>query len=69
VLADLIDRARSDTDLASREQTVTDAQDHIADLSLMIPLWQGTNAALTRSGVDGVTVSPFLRLWPVRPPG
>ncbi len=68
VLADLIDRARKDTDLASREQSVTDAQDHIADNSLVIPLWQGTNAAVARSGVDGVTVSPFLRLWPLRPP-
>jgi len=69
VLADLIDRARKDTDLASREQSVIDAQDHIADRSLVVPLWQVTNTAVSRAGVDGVTVSPFLRLWPLRPPG
>ena len=68
-LADVIDRARSDTDLASREQSVTDAQDQIADRSLVIPLWQGTNAVVTRSGVDGIRVSPFLRLAELRPPG
>jgi len=67
-LTDLISRARSDTDLASREQSVIDAQDQVADRSLAIPLWQDTSAVVTRAGVERVSVSPFLRLWPLRPP-
>jgi hypothetical protein len=67
-LADLIARARSDTDLASREQSVIDAQQQLADRSLAVPLWQGTTAVLVRSGVKRVSVSPYLRLWLLRPP-
>jgi ABC-type transport system substrate-binding protein len=67
-LAELIGRARTDTDLASREQIVTDAQRLLADRAVAIPLWQGTAAVVTRPGVARVTTSPFLRLWLLRPP-
>lgn len=67
-VTDLIARAQSDSDLASREQSVIEAQRQLADRALAIPVWQDTAAVLTRAGVDGVTVYPFLRLWPLRPP-
>ena len=68
-LVEQIMRAGTDVDLASREKTAIDVQQQLADRSFAIPLWQPTQAVLTRSGVDRVTVSPFLRLWLLRPPG
>ena len=67
-LVEQITRAGSDVDLASREKTAIDVQHQLADRSFAIPLWQPTKAVVTRSGVQRVNVSPFLRLWLLRPP-
>jgi ABC-type transport system substrate-binding protein len=67
-IAGVVARARTESDLAARERLVTDAQHGLTDRALAIPLWQDTVAALTRPGVERVSVSPFLRLWLLRPP-
>jgi peptide/nickel transport system substrate-binding protein len=66
--SELVRRARSESDLAARERMVTGAEHQLTDRALAIPLWQGTAAVLTRPGVERVSVSPFLRLWLLRPP-
>jgi peptide/nickel transport system substrate-binding protein len=67
-LVEQIVRAGTDVDLASREKTAIDLQQELADRSFAIPLWQPTLAVVTRPGVERVSVSPFLRLWLLRPP-
>jgi peptide/nickel transport system substrate-binding protein len=66
-VAGLIDRARSETDIAAREQLVVESQHQLADESVAIPLWQDNSAALARPGTERVTFYPFPRLWLLRP--